>query len=162
MEGTLINQSGETFWWADSLVSYGQKVDLCKKKMRPVTRLCIWGKRQKKSAKKNILGSRRPPFPSPQSTARPSNFFYPVSLRFFAIFFPHSRARSQSTMDWTHSCTYKSLKQYEKEWRNIPEQDMFHKTQISRWFWWSANTHWEHSGKKKHVHISDLCMQCYD
>lgn len=120
-----------------------------KKKMRPVTRLCIWGKRQKKSAKKNILGSRRPPFPSPQSTARPSNFFYPVSLRFFAIFFPHSRAWSQSTMDWTHSCTYKSLKQYEKEWRNIPEQDMFHKTQISRWFWWSANTHWEHSGKKK-------------
>ena len=114
--------------------------------MQSMTRLCSWGKRQKKSSS-DSLGSEKPPFPSPQSTLGPPIFFYAVSLRSFA-FSLHLRAWSQPPMDWTHSCTHKSSKQYEKEWRNIPEQGMFHRSQISRWFLWSANTHWEHSGKK--------------
>ena len=62
-----------------------------------MTRLCSWGKRQKKSSS-NSLGSEKPPFPSPQSTLGPPIFFYAVSLRF--LHFPFTSEPGLSLL-WT-------------------------------------------------------------
>ena len=62
-----------------------------------MTRLCSWGKRQKKSSS-DSLGSEKPPFPSPQSTLGPPIFFYAVSLRF--LHFPFTSEPGLSLL-WT-------------------------------------------------------------
>ena len=68
-----------------------------KKKMQSITRLCSWGKRQKKSSN-DSLGSEKPPFPFPQSTLGPPIFFYAVSLRF--LHFPFTSEPGLSLL-WT-------------------------------------------------------------
>ena len=65
--------------------------------MQSITRLCSWGKRQKKSSS-DSLGSEKPPFPSPQSTLGPPIFFYAVSLRF--LHFPFTSEPGLSLL-WT-------------------------------------------------------------
>lgn len=141
----------------DSLVSCRQKVDSCKKKKCSLWPGSAVGGKGRKNHPAIVWGAKSRPFPL-LSLRSVLQFFLCRITPFFA-FSLHLRAWSQPPMDWTHSCTHKSSKQYEKEWRNIPEQDMFHRSQISRWFLWSANTHWEHSGKKNiyiYLHICSL------
>jgi len=161
--GPLINQSGERFWWADSLVSYGQKVDLCEKNAACEQALQLRKKAKKKNRRAIVWGGESRPFPSPQSTARPANFFYAVSLCFFAFFPPQqSLVPAYYGLDPQLAVDIRAQNSMKKNGETYQSRICFTEVKFLVDSCDLPTLIGNILEKKKHIHISDLCMQCYD